>query len=367
METVQVKTGTADYPILIGDSCIPAGTTKRSIEAVISGRDVLIISDSNVAPLYGPCFQELAMEAEARNVRLLPIPAGEASKNIDILQHIYHTALSQNMGRDAVFLALGGGVVGDLGGFAAATFMRGVEYVQAPTSLLAMVDSSVGGKVGIDLAEGKNLVGAFYHPRLVLTDISALKSLPLRELRCGLAEIVKYGFIMDAELVRFINKNCKDLIEYNLPVYEKVVTRCCKLKASVVREDEREKTGRRAILNYGHTFGHAIECLTGYAAVNHGEAIAIGMVMASELACELGMVSKAYINEQTALFERLGLPVDAHNLQVPAKDIVECLVHDKKAVDAKPRFILPTELGKVEMRADVDAQKVLEAARRRSE
>lgn len=366
MEAIQVKTDFLEYPILIGKNVHEAVTDHR-LTGIIRGRDLLIVTDSNVAPPYSSLFIDLFKQAGSRRISLIEIPAGESSKNSDMLQGIYHQALEHHMGRDAIFAALGGGVVGDLAGFAAATFMRGVDYIQIPTSLLAMVDSSVGGKVGIDLSEGKNLVGAFHHPRLVITPINSLKTLPLRELRCGLAEIIKYGFILEPDLLNLLGDRHCALLQCDLQLYTQIVQRCCALKAQIVAEDERENTGRRAILNYGHTFGHAIEALTGYESLNHGEGVAIGMVIAADLARDLGMVGDAFVDLTVELIEKFDLPTNARAFNMDAEDILQSILHDKKVKSGKPRFILPCGLGKVKLTTHPTREQVLQAIRRRCE
>lgn len=366
METVKVKTDFLEYPILIGTNVHETAMDHR-LTGVIRGRDLMIVTDSNVAPLYSALFIDFFKQGGSRSVNLVEIPAGEPSKNNDMLQYIYHQALGHNLGRDAIFAALGGGVVGDLAGFAAATFMRGVDYIQIPTSLLAMVDSSVGGKVGIDLAEGKNLVGAFHHPRLVITPINSLDTLPVRELRCGLAEIIKYGFIMEPDLLKLLGDRSDRLLHCDLPLYTQIVQRCCELKAQIVAEDERENTGRRALLNYGHTFGHAIEALTGYESLNHGEAVAIGMVIAAELARDLGMTSDAFVDLTVELLEKFGLPTSVRAFHLDAEDILRSIMHDKKVKGGKPRFVLPCGWGQVKLTTHPTQDQVLNAIRRRCE
>jgi 3-dehydroquinate synthase len=249
-----------------------------------------------------------------------------------------------------VVVALGGGVVGDLAGFVAATYMRGIPYVQVPTTLLAAVDSSVGGKVAVDLPEGKNLVGAFYQPRLVVIDPEVLASLPPRELRAGLAEVVKHGVILDADFFAYLEAHADGILAQEASVLAAVIRRCCELKAQVVSADERDE-GLRAILNYGHTFAHALETVTGYQRFRHGEAVALGMVAASLLAEEMGKVTPEVTRRQVALLRRLGLEV-----RLPAEfrldELLACFLRDKKTLGGRLRLVLPVRLGEVEVVAD---------------
>jgi 3-dehydroquinate synthase len=256
-------------------------------------------------------------------------------------------------------VAVGGGVIGDLAGFVAATFARGLPFVQVPTTLLAQVDSSVGGKVGINLAGGKNMVGAFWQPAGVLIDTAVLSTLSDREYRAGLAEVVKYGVILDAAFFAYLEGHAAELAARDAEVLRHVIARSCQLKASVVERDEREQSGLRAVLNYGHTFCHALETVTGYGKYLHGEAVAIGMLCASRLAERLGRVDKTFTERQQKLLETLGLPVD-----FPAVDhdsLLHAMSHDKKVEHGRLRFVLPTRMGHVELVGDV-AQEDVRAA-----
>jgi 3-dehydroquinate synthase len=263
---------------------------------------------------------------------------------------LYAALVATGVDRRSVVVALGGGVVGDLAGFVAATYMRGIPYVQVPTTLLAAVDSSVGGKVAVDLPEGKNLVGAFYQPRLVVIDPEVLASLPPRELRAGLAEVVKHGVILDAEFFAYVEAHADGILAQEAAVLAAVIRRCCELKARVVSADERDE-GLRAILNYGHTFAHALETVTGYQRFRHGEAVALGMVAASLLAEEMGKVAPEVTRRQVALLRRLGLEV-----RLPAEfrldELLACFRRDKKTLSGRLRFVLPVGLGEVEVVAE---------------
>ena len=244
-------------------------------------------------------------------------------------------------------VALGGGVVGDLAGFVAASYARGVDFVQIPTSLLAQVDSSVGGKVGINLPKSKNMVGAFWQPKLVVIDPLVLETLDDANYIAGMAEVIKYGLIMDASLFEFLESNVEAIKKRDKQTLTKIIAWCCQCKADVVEADETESTGRRAILNYGHTYGHAIESVYGYGQYLHGQAIAIGMVCAARLAQSLGMVDDEFCNRQSALFETLGLPTECPNDQLPV--LLEAMQRDKKVVGGVLKFVLPTKIGHVEL------------------
>jgi 3-dehydroquinate synthase len=259
--------------------------------------------------------------------------------------------LDQGADRQTVVVALGGGVVGDLAGFVAATFGRGLRFVQIPTTLLAQVDSSVGGKVGINLPGGKNMVGAFWQPRGVLIDVTVLGTLPDREFRAGLAEVVKYGVIRDAEFFAYLEANVEPINARDAAVLTHIVERCCRLKADVVEQDEREETGLRSILNYGHTFCHAFEAATGYEQLLHGEGVAIGMMCAARLAERLGRVDDAFVERQNRLLEAFQLPLEVPD--VDREELVELMYRDKKVERGRLRFVLPTRLGHVELVRDV--------------
>src|SRR4029079_17991845 len=255
-----------------------------------------------------------------------------------------------------IIIAVGGGVIGDLAGFVAATYARGLSFVQIPTTLLAQVDSSVGGKVGINLPAAKNIVGAFWQPAGVLIDLDVLKTLPEREFRSGLAEVVKYGVIMDAEFFAYLEQNADAISRRDGDALEQIIAQSCRLKAEVVTQDEREETGRRAILNYGHTFCHAIEQVSGYGQFLHGEAVAIGMICASRLAEKLARIDSAVTQRQKTLLKRLSLPVEIPPLKEDA--LLAAMQHDKKTVGGRLRFVLPTRLGHVELVSGVETEAV---------
>ncbi|WNZ24653.1 3-dehydroquinate synthase [Leptolyngbya sp. NK1-12] len=320
------------------------------------GQKVLLISNPMIFRRYGE--QALtALTSAGFEVAHCLLPAGERYKTLASVQKIYDAAIAHRLERSSTIVALGGGVIGDMAGFAAATWLRGIRFVQVPTSLLAMVDAAIGGKTGVNHPQGKNLIGAFHQPKLVLIDPQALATLPPREFRAGMAEVIKYGVIIDAELFSQLEA-AKRLDQQRYipePLLQEILTRSCQAKADVVGNDEKE-AGRRAILNYGHTIGHAIESLTGYRVVNHGEAVAIGMVAAGQIAVELGLWEQDAANRQKQLIQTAGLPtkLPATNPAIDIDEIVAALQTDKKVTAGKVRFILPTRIGDVTIRDDVE-------------
>jgi len=312
----------------------------------------IVVTDSNVRSRHA---DQVAASLTAGGIRadILEVPAGEASKCLAQAEQLWNDFARLKADRKTVVVAVGGGVIGDLAGFIAATYARGLAFVQIPTTLLAQVDSSVGGKVGINLPQAKNIVGAFWQPAGVLIDLDVLKTLPAREYRSGLAEVVKYGVILDPDFFQYLEQHVEALNAREPAVLEQVVARSCRLKADVVQRDEREETGLRAVLNYGHTFCHAIETVTGYGRYLHGEAVAIGMVCASRLAESLGRIEARVTARQRELLTQLGLPVAVAGLDPQA--LVAAMQLDKKAENGNLRFVLPCRLGRVELVAGVDA------------
>lgn len=305
------------------------------------GQKVLIVSNPVIFRLYGQRVLDSLHQAGFIAHSCI-LPAGERYKTLNSIQKIYQAALDQKLERSSTILALGGGVVGDMTGFAAATWLRGVNFVQVPTTLLAMVDAAIGGKTGVNHPQGKNLIGAFYQPRLVLIDPEVLTSLPKRELRAAMAEVIKYGVICDAELFYDL-EGLQTLDPLPTAVLQNIITRSCQAKAEVVSKDEKE-SGLRAILNYGHTIGHAVESLTGYKLVNHGEGVAIGMAAAGEIAVKLNLWQNSSQYRQLALIKKVGLPTQLPQGLV-IQDILDLLQTDKKVKNGRVRFILPTEIG----------------------
>jgi 3-dehydroquinate synthase len=321
------------------------------------GQKVLLVSNPSIFRRYGE-RAIASLQQSGFEVAQHTIPPGERYKTLSSIQKIYDTALANRLERSSTIVALGGGVVGDMAGFAAATWLRGISFVQVPTSLLAMVDASIGGKTGVNHPQGKNLIGAFHQPRLVLIDPQVLNTLPAREFRAGMAEVIKYGIIWDAQLFEQLEQASRlDQQRYlDLELLQTILTRSCEAKAHVVSKDEKE-AGLRAILNYGHTIGHAVESLTGYRLVNHGEAVAIGMVAAGQIAVELGLWTQEESDRQYALIQKTGLPT-----QIPADVDVEAIAAtlqtDKKVEAGRVRFVLPTQIGTVKVTDQVPSETV---------
>ena len=316
---------------------------------------VVLITDDNVQKPHAMRVAESLGEQDIE-VDVIVVEPGEESKSLDVAAGLWQGLLELGADRKTVVAAVGGGVVGDLAGFIAATYARGLRFLQVPTSLLAQVDSSVGGKVGIDLPDAKNMVGAFLQPLGVLIDTATLATLPANEYRAGLAEVVKYGVILDAEFFAYLEANAAGLIERNDDVLAHVIARCCRLKADVVEQDEREESGLRAVLNFGHTFGHAFESLSGYGTLLHGEAVAIGMVCAARLAERLGRIDAALVDRLRKLLETLGLPVDVPKLD--REKILDAMMHDKKVQHGQLHFVLPSRVGHVELVGKIAADDI---------
>jgi 3-dehydroquinate synthase len=347
--TIRVALGERSYDIEIGRGNL------AQIATFISQRrkctHAIIVTDKNVRPLFAKTAAE-SLAAGSLRVDILEVPAGEGSKSVAKAERLWNELARLNADRKTVIVALGGGVVGDLAGFVAATYGRGLAFIQIPTTLLAQVDSSIGGKVGINLPTAKNMVGAFWQPARVVIDLNVLTSLPDREYRAGLAEVVKYGVILDAEFFAYLEQHVAELNARQPDVLEHIVARCCRLKADIVERDEREETGLRAVLNYGHTFCHAIEAVTGYGRFLHGEAVAIGMICASRLAESMGRIGAEITQRQVDLISRLGLPIAAPGLD--PDPLISAMQHDKKTEHGQLRFVLPKWLGEVEVVSSVD-------------
>jgi 3-dehydroquinate synthase len=345
---VPVDTGTQRYDILIGSGLLDAAATW---EGLPRAAQALIVTNTAVAPLYAAGLQR-ALAALYGAVSVLELPDGEQFKDWPTLNLIFDRLLGDGCDRQTVLFALGGGVVGDMTGFAAACYMRGVPFVQVPTTLLAQVDSSVGGKTAINHPAGKNMIGAFYQPMRVVCDLDTLRTLPPRELRAGLAEVIKYGPIADAEFLAWIEAHLDELLARDEAVLAHAVRRSCEIKAWVVGQDERE-SGLRAILNFGHTFGHAIESGLGYGQWLHGEAVGCGMVMAAQLSARLGLVPAEFAQRLQRLIERAGLPVRGPALG--ADRYLELMRVDKKAQGGEIRFVLIDAPGRAVTCAAPDA------------
>ncbi len=357
MRRLNVSLAERSYPILIG-----AGLLSRAdlIRPHLPSPRVALISNTTVAPIY---MDQLRRGLEQMGVAVTPVvlPDGEAHKNWESLNLIYDAMLSSRCDRGTTIVALGGGVIGDLAGFAAATYQRGVPFVQIPTTLLSQVDSSVGGKTGINHPRGKNMVGAFWQPRLVLADTDTLKTLPVRELSSGMAEVIKYGLIRDLPFLDWLEANMSGLMARDGELLAHAIERSCANKAEVVAADELEtaKEGGRALLNLGHTFGHAIETGMGYGEWLHGEAVAAGTVMAADLSRRLGWLSKADLERVEAVLRRAGLPVKGPALG--AERYLELMSHDKKVVAGNLRLVLLKALAEAVTYADAPRAEIIGA------
>ena len=340
MEMIRVNLSSNSYNIYIDK-----GLLERIGDTLVKGKapcKTLLITDKNIEKVYGSIVTE-SLKRNKFDVRLVSLQPGEEQKTLETALTLYDACFDHKLDRNSLIVALGGGVVGDIGGFAAATFMRGIPFIQIPTSLLAQVDSSIGGKVAVNHPRGKNMIGSFYQPKAVFIDTETLSTLPAPELVSGLVEVIKYGVIKDAELFEYIEKSLYDILQLNHHALLKIIVTSCQIKAHVVEEDEKEKH-LRAILNYGHTIGHAIETVTNYKKYRHGEAVAIGMLYATRVAIDMGLTDNPVFERQFSLIKRLGLPL---HTGLEPEEIVKTLYADKKAIAGRLRFILPTKIGEV--------------------
>ena len=348
-----VDTATANYPVFVGWGTLDK-LGERMKQAGLSGT-ANIISDEIVFSIYGSSIEKI-LEKAGFTINACIVPPGEATKNINQASEIYDFLIEHRVERNDVIVALGGGMVGDLAGFVAATFLRGLPWLQVPTSLIAITDASIGGKVAVDHPRGKNLIGAFYQPSLVLADIQTLTTLSQRQLTSGWAEVIKHGLILDAELLQLLEDKAKDLVKLKPDITSKVIARSAASKCRVVSEDERE-TGKRIILNYGHTIAHGLEAACKYERFLHGEAVAIGMMGAAKLSHRLGILSSDAVYRQKAILQRFNLPIDCSG--VPLADVVEAMELDKKVRDKSIRWVLLEDIGKTVIRNDIPTTEVL--------
>jgi 3-dehydroquinate synthase len=350
VEEIAVELGARRYRICIGAGLL---AEHRRWRGMLPGRHVLVVSNQTIAPLY---LDRVTAGLHGTTFSTLILADGEAHKTLDSAARIFAALAELKASRDACVIALGGGVIGDLTGFAAACWMRGIAFLQVPTTLLAMVDSSVGGKTGVNLPEGKNLIGAFHQPCAVVIDTDTLATLPARELRAGCAEVVKYGALGDVDFFAWLEDNVPALLARDPAALAYAIATSCRHKAAIVARDETEQ-GERALLNFGHTFAHALETASGYGVLLHGEAVAIGMVLAARLSTQLGRAPAADAERLAALLARLGLPTTIPaGLQPDA--LIALMRLDKKNVSGRLRLILWQEVGKAEIAPDVDAQAI---------
>jgi len=354
METITVGLGERQYPIQIGSERV-ADLGAAAREALPRCDRLLVVSNADIAALHAQPVLE-SLRAGGFEPALLELPEGEAKKTVATVERVWDHLITKGYTRQSALVALGGGVVGDITGFAAASYMRGIDCIQVPTSLLAMVDSSVGGKTGVNHPRAKNTIGAFWQPRLVFIDTAFLHTLPPEELRAGFAEVIKHGCIRNTAYFEFLETHLDAIFALDDAALARVVAGSCEIKADVVARDERE-SGLRTILNYGHTLGHAVETLAGYGQVRHGEAVAIGMVAAAGIAVEMGLCDPGVLNRTRSLIERSGLPTRFPS-DLTTGAVLGKLKSDKKVQDGRVRFVLPTSLGEVTIRDDVPRETI---------
>lgn len=356
VKTLHLQLQDYSYPLYIGKDLI--NCIGKYLKTNTKSTKILVVTDSTVRNRYFPLVSN-SLRSIGYDVNLVEIPTGEESKSLEQFARIQDSLVEYQLDRNSTLIALGGGVVGDLAGFAAAVYMRGIDYVQIPTTLQAQVDASVGGKTAINHPKGKNLIGAFHQPKFVLIDVNTLETLPKRDLRAGLIEVIKMGVIRDVHLFELVEENLDTILNLDAPTLIEIITRACADKADVVTRDEKE-SGLRMVLNYGHTFGHALEALTKYKQFRHGEAVSIGMNCAARLAVNLGMLPEADFLRQTRLLERAKLPTTFPDNLSP-EDICQAMYLDKKTHNGKIRLILPTRIGEVVIRDDVTDEEIKEA------
>src|SRR6266850_2886800 len=345
---VSVNLGTQSYSIVVEAGAL--GSVGERLRAVVDGRRTALLTDAGIRRLHGaPVIAGL--EAAGLSVTVLEVPDGEAAKTLGVAEHCWDRLLAAGADRTSTVLALGGGAVGDLAGFVAATYMRGANFVTLPTTVLAQVDASIGGKTAIDHPKAKNLIGAFHQPRLVVVDPDVVRTLPEREFRSGLAEIVKHGIVLERAYFDEVERDAARLLARELDVLDRVIGGSCRLKASVIERDPEEKSELRYALNYGHTIGHALEAVTGFERWTHGEAVSLGIVAEARLARRLGLAEDATVERQERLLAAVGLPVRAGHLDVDA--VLSAITHDKKARDGRVPFVLAPSVGAFRVVYDV--------------
>ncbi|MCG9131714.1 3-dehydroquinate synthase [Candidatus Poribacteria bacterium] len=355
-KTLHVALENDSYPIVVGTGLL--NRVGEHLTPHIKSNKVLIVTDSFVKARYVPVVHQSLVDSKL-DVNIIEVPAGEESKSLTQFSRIQDSLVAHQLDRGSTLIALGGGVIGDLGGFAASVYMRGIRYVQIPTTLQAQVDASVGGKTAINHPKGKNLIGAFHQPKLVLIDVDTLKTLPQRDIRSGLIEVIKMGVIRNESLFKMVEENLEAILNLEDATLIEMISSACLNKAEIVAKDEKENN-LRMVLNYGHTFGHALEALTHYNRYRHGEAVSIGMNCAAQLAVNLGMFSETDSQRQRTLLNRAKLPLTFPPDLTP-ETIYDAMYLDKKTLGGKLRLILPTCIGEVVIRNDIEDQHVLEA------
>ncbi|MFZ5649095.1 MAG: 3-dehydroquinate synthase [Bacillota bacterium] len=354
MGKVFIDLGSRSYNIHIGRSLLQK--VGEIVRENFSASRVMVVSNPTVYGLYGGVVAE-SLEGAGISQLVAEIPDGEEYKALSTAERLYDLAYTGELDRKTPIMALGGGVVGDLAGFVAATYLRGVPFMQVPTTLLAQVDSSVGGKVAVNHPRGKNIIGAFYQPSVVIADLTALRTLDRREIRAGMAEVVKYGVIADGRFFGWLEENLEKALDLEPEVMEEIVTVSCRIKAAVVREDETEQ-GRRAVLNFGHTVGHAVESLTGYSVYRHGEAVSVGMAAAARMSEKMGLIERKDRVRLESLLTRAGLPVEVP-MDLDRKEMMNSMRRDKKVISSRLTFVLPDSIGSVRIVRDVNEDLIL--------
>ncbi len=359
IEKVRVHLSERSYDILIASGLLKTRTAADALRRKIAGKPVLLVADTNTAELYGEYVLDLLRRQSPASCSMHVFEAGESSKNLANAEMICRAAFRSNLDRSGVIIALGGGVTGDMAGFAAAVYMRGIECIQIPTSLLAMIDSSVGGKTAVDLPDGKNLIGAFHQPQLVLIDVDMLETLPAVQMRSGAAELIKHAILFDSDLFAVLESSPEELLELrNKALWARLIARSCALKAEVVADDERE-TARRALLNLGHSFGHALEKLQDFSGYSHGEAVAYGTAVAASLAQRLGHLKYESCERIIMLLRSFDLPVSSTGF-LPV-EILAAMAGDKKNIGGRKRLVLPFKIGRCEIVQDAEDADILAA------
>lgn len=358
---IKLKLGKRSYNIIAGVNII--NTLGKYLLKLNIGQDAYIITNSAVKKRYGDKLKK-ALKNSGLSARFKVIPDSEKSKSIETAYSVIKDISRYDKKRRIFIIAFGGGVIGDVSGFIASIYKRGVPYIQVPTTLLAQVDSSIGGKTAVDLPQAKNLIGAFYQPRFVFSDIKFLSTLDKRQIRTGLAEVIKYGIIKDKQLFFYLEKNYKNILNYKPSSLEYIVGRCSRIKADIVSKDEREEKGIRTILNFGHTAGHAIEAASGYKTYNHGEAIALGMIIAADISRHLGFINGQALNKIVRLIKAVGLPAEIKKLSLPA--IINAHYRDKKFMGRKNRFVLIKGIGETKIVENIPLELIRETIMKRT-
>lgn len=362
MKIIKLNLKKYPYNIIVGINII--NSLGIYLKKINIGCDAYVITNQCIKNKYSKILDK-ALKESGFSVKFKLVPDTEKSKSIEQLYRIIKDIAGYDKNKSVFIIALGGGVIGDLSGFVASIYKRGIPYIQIPTTLLAQVDSSIGGKTAVDLLQGKNLVGAFYQPRLVLSDIGTLKTLNPKQLRSGLAEVIKYGIIKDRGLFTYLEKNYKKILSLKTESLEFIVNRSSRIKAEIVRQDEREEKGIRTILNFGHTIGHALEAAGGYKGYNHGEAVAIGILIASDISLALGSLSDKNQKRIEKIIEVMGLPTRIKGIS--ANNILKSYYHDKKFIGARNRFVLIDDIGNPKITENVPLELITDILKKRIE